>query len=379
MNLLTEKSKKIFAVLAAALSPVMVMAQDAAHEVSKTWFMHDFVFWLLTIVAIVLLYVIYALSELLIMHVKRKTQEKNTTAMMLLAMISFALVSGNAQAQATGATTSPASSIFADPYFPLYILIAIEVIIIGYMAFLLYSMSKAEEPMPEYVPQQSMLSKIWQKLNPVVPIEKENDILLDDHEYDGIRELDNGMPPWLQFIFFATVLFAVIYIPYYFLGYGPTQQERYDESVAKAELVKAERMKSNLDFVDENTVTLMQTADVLAAGKETFVTYCVACHGNAGEGGVGPNLTDDYWLHGGAINNLFTTIKYGVPEKGMAAWNEIITPKQISEVANYIKSLYNTNPPNAKEPQGELWQESAAPADSTNNTADSTSVAMMQY
>lgn len=376
MKLLTHKTKKLLALFAAGFSPALAMAQTATPEVSKTWFVSDPVFWLLTIVALILLYVIYALSELLIFNVKRKLDKQNTSILMLFVLFACMLMSNNASAQAATTVATTKSNIFSDPYFPLYLLIAIEVLIIGYMSFLLYGMAKAEEPEVEYVPQESFLSKIWQKLNPTVPIEKEDDIKLNDHIYDGIQELDNGMPPWLQFIFFATILFAVIYAPYYLLGYAPTQEERYDNMMADAAAELEARRMSDMNFVDENTVELIQTADVLSAGKETFVTYCVACHGNGGEGGVGPNLTDDYWIHGGAITDLFKTIKYGVPEKGMAPWEAVITPKQISEVSNYIKSLYGTNPPNAKEPQGVIWTEGVTtPADSTLAPSDTTDAA----
>ena len=124
----------------------------------------------------------------------------------------------------------------------------------------------------------------------------------------------------------------------------------------------------------------MATSEVLSAGKEIFTTYCVACHGNAGEGGVGPNMTDQYWLHGGSINDIFRTVKYGVPEKGMAAWQEILMPKQISEVSNYILSLQGTNPPNALPPQGDLYtpatENTDAGTDTTQTVTDTVSVAL---
>lgn len=105
----------------------------------------------------------------------------------------------------------------------------------------------------------------------------------------------------VAFLFIATIIFAVIYIPYYFLGYGPTQKERYDESIAKADAAKEERMKTDVALVDENTVVINQAPEILSAGKEIFTTYCSACHGNEGEGGIGPNFADDYWIHGGSV------------------------------------------------------------------------------
>jgi cytochrome c oxidase cbb3-type subunit 3 len=113
----------------------------------------------------------------------------------------------------------------------------------------------------------------------------------------------------------------------------------------------------------------MLDAGGISAAQSVYITNCAACHGQKGEGTVGPNLTDDYWLHGGKINDVFKTIKYGVPEKGMRAWQEDLSPVKIAQVSSFIKSLRGTNPPNAKEKQGELYVEEGAPA------ADSTAAA----
>jgi cytochrome c oxidase cbb3-type subunit 3 len=108
--------------------------------------------------------------------------------------------------------------------------------------------------------------------------------------------------------------------------------------------------------VDENSVKLLTAADDLAAGKTVFLTTCFACHGRSGEGGVGPNLTDEYWLHGGSIQEVFKTIKYGWPDKGMKSWKDDYSPVQIAQIASFVKSLAGTNPANAKPPQGTLFK-----------------------
>ena len=141
-----------------------------------------------------------------------------------------------------------------------------------------------------------------------------------------------------------------------YLGVGQLQYAEYATEVAQADIAKKEFLSKQANRVDENTVKLVSDAAVLASGKGVFSTStCITCHGEHAEGkaGLGPNLTDDYWLHGGKINNVFKTIKYGVPAKGMPTWEKKLSPKQISDVANYIKSLHGTNPPNAKEPQGD--------------------------
>ncbi|MBK6342300.1 MAG: c-type cytochrome [Flavobacteriales bacterium] len=131
--------------------------------------------------------------------------------------------------------------------------------------------------------------------------------------------------------------------------------------------------------VDENTVTVTTDAGALAAAKETFTTYCAACHGADGAGSetsVGPNLTDAYWLHGGGVKDIFKTIKYGVPAKGMISWKSQLKPNEIQAIASYILSLQGSGGPTQKAAQGELWKDAAAPADSTVTMADTAQVAM---
>lgn len=374
MNLISIKSKKIVAVVISLIAPFMVMAATGTEEASKTWFIEEPVFWVLIAVAAILLYLIYALGQLLILGTQWRIRDKGNKGMMLLAFVTCTMLSHSSYAQSTGASASQ-TSIVNDPYFPLYILILVELIIVSY---LLYSIRVADRARTQYGRKLGVFSMMWKGKYSSKPVEKEEDILLGDHVYDGIQELDNVMPPWLRFLFIATIIFAVIYIPYYFLGYGPTQKESYDESMAKADAAKEERMKTDVALVDENTVVVNQTPEILSAGKEIFTTYCSACHGNEGEGGIGPNFADDYWIHGGSVKNIFATIKHGVPEKGMAAWNEILTPPQIADVCNYIISLHGTNPPNPKEPQGELYKEESAAPDSSAITTDTSEVVVLE-
>ena len=195
------------------------------------------------------------------------------------------------------------------------------------------------------------------------PMSEEQSILIP-HEYDGIQELNNPTPGWFMYLFYATMIFAVGYLLiYHVFGVGQLQYDEYKTEIAVAAKEKAAYLAKSADNVDENTVKLSTDAAALAAGKATFEGKCAPCHGNNGQGVVGPNLTDDYWLHGNKINDIFKTIKYGVQSKGMPTWQTQLTPKQISDVANYIKSLHGTNPANPKEPQGEKVAEdnSSAP------------------
>lgn len=193
----------------------------------------------------------------------------------------------------------------------------------------------------------------WNKLMGLRPLAEEKDLVID-HEYDGITELDNPVPAWFNGMFYASLAFAVVYLcVYHVFGWGLNQDQEYDREMARAEQARQEWLAQAADNVDENTVAVDTNPQTVAAGMAIFTQNCIACHGGAGEGGIGPNLADDYWLHGGEVQDIFKVIKYGVLDKGMVPWEQSLTPAQIAEVTNYIISLRGTNPPNAKDPQGE--------------------------
>ena len=203
-----------------------------------------------------------------------------------------------------------------------------------------------------------MRKKYWED---PVPIEKEADIMLQ-HAHDGIYELDNRLPPWWINMFFITIVWAVGYMYYYHWGgNGLSQKEEYQEEVETAKKQIAIALAGKASSVDESNVTVVSESSLVAEGELIYKNSCAACHGQLGEGGVGPNFTDDYWIHGGGIKDLFKTIKYGVPEKGMISWQSQLKPGDMQNVASYILSLRGTNPPNQKEAQGTLWTGDAAP------------------
>ena len=207
------------------------------------------------------------------------------------------------------------------------------------------------------VPQLEIQPKThwWKKFAGMgVSISDEKQILIEGHDYDGIQELDNGMPPWLQSLFVGTIAIAIVYASVYFSGFGDLQMAELDKEIATAEIEKKAYMAKVGASMDENTVTLITDNGVIGEGKSIFQEKCIACHGADGGGAVGPNLTDDYWLHGGGIKNLFKVIKYGVPEKGMISWEKQLSPGDIQKVASYVMSIKGTKPANPKEPQGEL-------------------------
>ena len=212
---------------------------------------------------------------------------------------------------------------------------------------------KAAEKAKANIKQPSLIEKI----NASVAIEQEEDIMLD-HNYDGIRELDNNLPPWWKYGFYLTIVFAVVYLIHFHVSNtGKLQIAEYEDQLAEAKIQQEEFKKKSANLVDENNATLLIDAGSLTSGKNIYMDNCMACHGRAGEGGVGPNLTDDYWIHEGGIKGIFKSIKYGWPEKGMKSWQQDLGAKQIHEISSYIQSLHGTNPSNAKEKQGEFYNE----------------------
>ncbi|MBL8009866.1 MAG: c-type cytochrome [Flavobacteriales bacterium] len=222
---------------------------------------------------------------------------------------------------------------------------------------------------------------VLQRLTRSVKVEQEKDLLMH-HEYDGIRELDNVLPPWWLWLFYGTVIWSVVFLlNVHVFDIWPTQEEEYRQEMAQAKAEVDAYLAQFAGMVDETNVTALTDAAAIAGGRATFDAYCKACHGGAGEGGVGPNLTDDHWIHGGGVQNVFKTIKYGVPEKGMIAWKAQLKPAEMQAVTSYILTLHGTDPPNAKAPEGELWKEATttAPVDSAAAIAvDSAAVAVLK-
>jgi cytochrome c oxidase cbb3-type subunit 3 len=178
------------------------------------------------------------------------------------------------------------------------------------------------------------------------------DILMEDHSYDGIHEFDNDLPPWWKYMFYATIVFGVVYLlNYHVLGSGQLQDAEYQAEVQQASLLNPKSSEGNANEV--TNFTALTDAPKLEAGKAAFIQNCAACHGQEGQGTVGPNLTDEFWLHGGDVNAIYKTVKYGVTSKGMVAWQKKLSDDQILEVSSYILSIQGTKPANAKAPQGE--------------------------
>ncbi|RKR83573.1 cytochrome c oxidase cbb3-type subunit 3 [Mucilaginibacter gracilis] len=199
--------------------------------------------------------------------------------------------------------------------------------------------------------------EVWNKLLSLRPLEEEKDLLIA-HDYDGIQELDNPIPAWFMYLFYGTIIFGICYLlTYHVFGLGQLQYDEYKTEMAQADVAKKEYLSKAANLVDENSVKSSSDPAVISAGQAIFTLRCAPCHGDHGQGNVGPNLTDDYWLHGSKINDLFKTIKYGVLAKGMPTWEKQLSPRQIADVANFVKSIHDTHPAGAKAPQGVLEKE----------------------
>ncbi len=195
-----------------------------------------------------------------------------------------------------------------------------------------------------------------QYITKMSPIEKESEMLLH-HKYDGIEELDNRIPPWFNFLFYGTIIWGIIYmLVFHVFDDGQVQSKEYEAEMNQAAVERQILVKTGA-FLNEETVTALSDAAVLLEGKEIFIKNCASCHGQNGEGTVGSNLTDDFWIHGGGIKNIFTVVKYGVPAKGMISWQTQLAPRKMQAVSSYILTLHGANPPNAKAPEGEKWEE----------------------
>lgn len=187
-----------------------------------------------------------------------------------------------------------------------------------------------------------------QLLTKTTSLEKEADILMD-HEYDGIRELDNVLPPWWLWMFYITIFIGVVYFVRYHVIDDWSSFAQYEEEMVIAKAEVDAYLKETGGDINENTAVIVTDAASLDEGKKIFDLNCASCHRTDGGGIIGPDLTDDKWIHGGDINSVFKIIKVGVPEKGMLTWDGKISPTQIQGVASYILvKLKGTNPENPK-------------------------------
>lgn len=253
--------------------------------------------------------------------------------------------------------------------FVLIFVLAVSILVLAVAIYLLSVVRKlleqtGVEAAKEKAGGRRSWSRLLEKLTKAAPIEQEETILLD-HAYDGIRELDNHLPPWWKGLFYFTIAFGGIYLLVYHViqpSWAPLQEEAYAREVQRFEAMKAQMT----NFIDETNVSINTEPAGLANGKQIFIKNCSPCHRMDGGGSFGPNLTDNYWIHGNRIEDVFATIKHGVPGK-MVAWGTSLSGAEIRDVASYVLlELVGSNPEAPLPPQGE-WMEPAVGTQKTES------------
>lgn len=372
----TIMKKRIIGLLVLSFAVLPSLAQNMANASPKTTVSgsNQLVF-LLTIIAGVLAFVIWGMGSVLIQlsrQVLQKQKEEKKSGITSAGLVTgFLLLSQIGFAQNTTAEVVKEipnyGGLSAMGFWMFIGVIGMEVIAIAFILFMIKRIQA--ELLPAKVRKQSSFNIWWSNIDKklftkAVPVEKEADVLLD-HNYDGIRELDNALPPWWKYGFYITIVVGVVYLfHFHVFGTGKNPTEEYAAEMNRARIQQEFFDSKNKDRIDEKNVPMADAAG-LARAKEMYAANCVACHGPQGGGGAGPNLTDDYWIHKGSLNDIYQSIKTGYPLKGMQSWLIKFNPKEISLLASYIKSLHGTNPAGGLPPNGDFYSEEVkAPADS---------------
>lgn len=350
-------------------------------------------FYALCVVAVLLLIFILQLGKVLTTVARNYKPDGNSNfwgrGFMIVALIGMQLLNGSNLSAATPSPLAPGAVAQPEPtpvldflhhgfgsnaINALAAIIFFELLVVIYLLRLvrLFTVKEQEFESALQEKESPATSPLWDKLNASVAISEEKAIMTD-HEYDGIRELDNSLPPWWKYGFYLTIVWAFCYMVYYHVSSGPSSAQEYKASIQQAEADLAEYRRNAKNLVDETNVTISADAADIASGKAIFTQYCAVCHAPDGGGIVGPNLTDNYWLHGNDIKNIFTTIKYGVQGKGMKSWQQELSPVMMAQVASFITTLSGTKPASPKAPEGKLV-ESITPA-AADTTAKDTSAA----
>lgn len=264
----------------------------------------------------------------------------------------------------------PMVSLFLGVF--LFLLIAIEIVVSAVDNVTYHLLTEEQKQQLKEAQSLSFTEgKFYQglvaKMTRSKDIEQEGDVMLD-HDYDGIKELDNVLPPWWVYLFYSCIIFAIVYFVRFQIYGDYTQAEEFEAEMAQADIEIKEYLKTAPDMMDKESVTLLTDATSLAEGKAIFTTNCVACHRADGGGAIGPNLTDEYWILGGGIKNVFNTVTEGGRSgKGMIPWKDQLKPTEIQKIASYILSLQGTNPkePKPTEPEAVLFKEDGAVATDT--------------
>jgi|GEM_PF-428309 len=289
----------------------------------------------------------------------------------VLVLLFLQLLPVRVQAQDTLASAGFWDDPFNHPLFPLYVisvLIFITIVLALVVAVIMLRVlrtitqqaveARARKLGVAPVPMSNWWTRFWDRANVLVPLEEEKSIELA-HNYDGIRELDNHLPPWWKGLFYGSIVFSVVYMAvYHVFDALPLPEQEYENELAQAN-VDALMLKASqpVELIDESTLVFNDDAEIITKGRIIFMSSnCASCHRPDGGGNsIGPNLTDSYWLHGGELKHVFATIKNGVVEKAMPAWGKVMSQRDVRNLAFYIMSLHGSHPVNAKAPQGSLY------------------------
>lgn len=368
MFLKTHSLKFFLALLALAAVPqVMAQTENATRAETPV----NAIVFVIIAIALILAFVIWGLGNVLLTLTHEMLKKRK--AVLPLTLLAFFLLPGFSsfgQATEVVAAAPNYGGLSATSFWILVAVLFIEVCTIAFLVFMIRRVQA--ELQPESAQKESSLRAWWRKVDnrlftKAVPLEKEKDILID-HDYDGIRELDNSLPPWWKYGFYATIVASVIYmLHFHVLGSGKDPHQEYAYEMERASAQVQAFLEKDPGKIDENNLKMPDAAGI-AAGAATYSSNCWSCHGKQLEGGAGPNLTDNYWLHKGSLTDVYMSIKHGYPDKGMQAWEKNFSPKEINQLAGYIKSMAGSNPPNAKLPQGDIY------VDDGGQSADSTAL-----
>lgn len=365
-----EEIDAVFSYIDSYVPPVETKSEVAdTTKVSDPQFATDYkanlsIFNWLMVLTIILIIAIIVLAGTLMTFMKSdyfktklKTLQNNSNLFILIISTGALMMSSHSYAlqfvgPGEGEKNGPWLLVETTDLLAMLIIDSILLVVVLYLRHLFYQMLAMVKPKKEVVeaPVISSFKKVNQVLTAAVPIEEEHKILME-HEYDGIQELDNNLPPWWVWGFYATIVFAFIYLfNYHIFGVSDLQIKAYDKEMKVAEKEVQAYLEKMAMNVDENSVTLMTESADLAAGASTFAANCVACHKAKGEGEIGPNLTDKHWIYGYDIKDVFKTVKYGTAN-GMPEHSSKFNPVQIQQVASYVLSLPETK---GKAAQGDI-------------------------
>lgn len=331
----------------------------------------------MAILTAVLLMVIFILSAVLRTSVKTRIREvmNSRTAQSVIALF-IMLTSQSAFAQTAEAATeslyidTPIGNMHPMAFYSLFGVLIVELLVILWLCLMILRIIVKKEEVSaaaahEVKSSSAFSTFISRKLFGVKPVETDKDVLLD-HDYDGIKELDNDLPPWWKYGFYLTIISSVVYmVGYHITGSFKLSHEEYVAEVAEGEAKEAAYRAKMAMNVDETNAVFLTDADKIAIGKDLFMKNCVACHGDKGQGIIGPNLTDNHWLYGNKPGEMYKIVKDGT-SKGMRPWKDDISAVNIQNIISFIHTLKGTNPAGAKAPEGELIEDDMAvtPSDS---------------